>query len=150
MGTLGRNVLQLCLSAAVLVGAPALAEDKVHVSAEVVYASNTGNAVDPGLAQLKDDLARGGHKFSSVTSVSKQELTLEKGKDAQVTMRGSRAAAIKLLDLKKDVATVAVKINEKGKQLAEAKYTLAKGKSTIVVTPPEAGGVTVLMLSPPR
>lgn len=149
MNTVGRNVLGWSLAAALLAAGPALAEDKVQVSAEVVYASNDGNVVDPGLAQLKDDLARGGHKFSSVRSVSKQDVTLEKGKDAQVTMRGARSASMRLLELKQGAATVAVKINEKGKQLVEAKYTLARGKSTIVATPPEAGGVTMLILSPP-
>lgn len=144
--SLGRTVVALAFVSALLGGQAAQADEKVKVEAAVVHASNKGAAVDPGLERLKGDL---GNKFSALKLVSKEQVTLEKGKDAQVKMPGTRAANVKLLELKDDVASVSVAISDKGKQVAEARYKLAKGKSAIVVTGAHQDGVLVLVLSPP-
>lgn len=128
-----------------LAAATALAEDpKVLVMADVILASNEGNVIDPpSLVSVKDEFASTGLAFTSYRRLSSEQVSLTKGKPAELKLPNKKTATLKLEDIKEGTATV--KVNAGG---AEVGVQLGRAGSVFVRAGAHQSGQLVLMLSP--
>ncbi|MHB8879625.1 MAG: hypothetical protein ACYC8T_38540 [Myxococcaceae bacterium] len=129
---------------AVLLGGAALAEEpKVEVTADVIHASNAGNASDPALSAVKDEFASAGFPFSSYKRLSSQKLPLTKAKPAELKLPNGKTAVLELEDIK--AGTALVKVNVGGTKVG---LQLGREGSVFVGAGAHGNGQLILMLSP--
>ncbi len=142
------------LFAVALFAAPgeAGAEDKVDVRAEVVLASNAGDKIDPpNLSEMKSEFARSGISFSSWVRQSDQRVSLTKGQKQDVSLPDGRKATLGLEQIKDGSAFVRVSIpQDKQRKLVDTVYQLGRQGSVFIRAGDHAGGVLILVLSPPE
>lgn len=130
----------VCLFAA----GSALADDvKVDVLVEEVHASNTGSSVDPALAQMKESFAKAGLNYTSFHRLSRNRMTLEKGKAKDLTLANGQTAKVRLDSVQGGEAHVAVSVPP-----VETTYKLGREGSVFIQAGPHSGGVLILVLSP--
>jgi hypothetical protein len=147
----GRRVAAAVLVLTLAVGLDARAEDKVSVHAEVVLASNQGDAIDPAqLVKMKEEFARSGIAYSSWVRKSEAKVTLARGQPQDVTLPDGRKAALALESIKDGSAFVRVSIPENPRRkLVDAVYQLGRQGSVFIRAGDHEGGVLILVLSPP-
>jgi hypothetical protein len=122
----------------------ARAEDAVAVRAEVVHASNQGNAIDPPeLAKMKDTFSKSGFSFTSYKRLSEQRLSLKKGAPQSVSLPNGKKATLKLESIEAGTARIGV-------EAPPVKTTLSLGKhgSLFQQVGQHQGGHLILVLSP--
>lgn len=120
------------------------AEPKVRVTAEVILASNKGNAIDPPtLARMKDQFSEKGFAFTSFRRLSSEKLSLRR-KPVEVKLPNRRTATLRLDDIKAGTATVQVDISH----LASTTLTLGREGSLFQHAGEFEGGQLILVLSP--
>ena len=123
------------------------AEDpKVDLRAEVILASNQGNAIEPAsLSSVKDEFASAGIVFTSYKQLSSEKLSIDKQHPAEVKLPNGKTASLKLEDLKEGKATV--KVRGLG---AEVVIQLGREGSVFQRVGAHQGGQLILMLTPGR
>jgi hypothetical protein len=129
-------------------GAEARADDRrVELVAEVVHVSNQGDQVDPpSLEVMKRKFAAQGLSFSSFKRLEVVTLALEAGKPQAVKLpNASRAANLKLTEIKEGTAHVTVEVPKAG---INASYTLGREGSLYIDVGKHSGGKLILVLSP--
>jgi hypothetical protein len=129
----------------VLLSAPALAaEPKVRVTAEVILASNKGNAIDPpALMKIKDQFTEKGFAFTSYRRISLEKLSLRR-KPVELKLPNRRTATLRLDEMKEGIATVRVDIS----QLTSTILTMGREGSLFQHAGEHEGGQLILRLSP--
>jgi hypothetical protein len=124
--------------------AASAAEPKVRVTAEVVLASNTGNAIDPpALARMKAQFTQKGFAFTSYRRLSTEKLTLRR-KPVELKLPNQRMATLCLEDMKDGTATVKVEISG----LSSTTLTMGREGSLFQHAGDHDGGQLILVLSP--
>lgn len=126
-------------------------KDKVDVRAEVVLASNEGDRIDPPrLSQMKEEFARSGIAFTSWVRKSEQRVSLTRGQKQDVSLPDGRKATLGLEQIKEGSAFVRVSIpQDKQRKLVDTVYQLGRQGSVFIRAGDHAGGVLILVLSPP-
>lgn len=129
----------------VLLSAPSLAgEPKVRVTAEVILASNNGNAIDPpALVKIKNQFSEKGIAFTSYRRISLEKLSLRK-KPVEIKLPNRRTATLRLDEMKAGIATVRVDIS----QLTSTILTMGREGSLFQHAGEHEGGQLFLRLSP--
>ena len=128
-----------------LLSAPALAgEPKVRVTAEVILASNQGNAIDPpALVKIKNQFTEKGFAFTSYRRISLEKLSLRR-KPVELKLPNRRTATLRLDEMKAGIATVRVDISE----LTSTILTMGREGSLFQHAGEHEGGQLILRLSP--
>jgi hypothetical protein len=146
------NLAAVALVCAAMPATAIADEAKVEVAAEVVHASQQGNAIDPPqLSKMKDELAQKGLRFTSLKRLSQKKVALRSNGPEEISLPDGRNASLRLVQLKDDAATVKVTIAQRNspRPLLEATYRLARGKSTFIHCGEYGNGELFLVLSPP-
>jgi len=132
------------VSVAMLSATALASEPKVRVTAEVVLASNQGNAIDPpALAKMKDQFTEKGFAFTSYRRLSSEKLSLRR-KPVELKLPNRRTATLRLDDMKAGTAMVHVDISE----LASTTLTMGREGSLFLHAGDHEGGQLILALSP--
>jgi hypothetical protein len=135
----------LCMTVALLAFPAWSEEPKVELTAEVVLASNQGNALDPPeLVKTKEMFAKAGINMSSFRRLSSQKLALAQGIAAELALPNGRKASLILQDIKKGSAHVQVKIAD----LVSTVLKLGQQGSLFQHAGAFDGGQLFLVLSP--
>lgn len=119
------------------------ADPTVSVQADVVFASQAKGAVDPALAEMQKTLAAKVN-YQTLKKLSTRTLVLT-AKPQPLELPNKKIAELSLESLKKDVATVHLKLSP-----TEATYTLARDKSLYVQGGDHESGQLWLVLSQPK
>jgi hypothetical protein len=142
----------VALLSAALPAAALADEAKVEIVAEVVLASQQGNAIDPPqLAKMKEELAQKNLRFTSLKRLSQKKVAVRQDKPEEIGLPDGRNATLRLAQLKDDAATVKVTVAQRNspRPLLEATYRLARDKSTFIHCGQYNNGELFLVLSPP-
>jgi hypothetical protein len=119
-------------------------EPKVHVTAEVILASNKGNAIEPpALARMKAQFTNKGFAFTSYRRLSTEKLSLRRT-PTEVKLPNQRTATLRLDEMKGGTATVRVDISN----LASTTLTMGREGSLFQHAGDYEGGQLILVLSP--
>lgn len=127
----------------VLVASVAVAEDKVPVQADVIFASKEPGEVDPALAPMQATLGAR-VKYLTLKSLSSRRVELGAG-TARVELPNHKVAELHLVALKQNVAQVKVKVSP-----VDTTYSLGKEKSLYIQAGHHQGGELWLVLSQPK
>ena len=119
------------------------AEPTVSVQADVVFASQAKGEVDPALVEMQKTLAAKVN-YQTLKKLSTKTLVLS-AKPTALELPNKKTAEVSLESLKKDVATVHLKLHP-----TEATYTLARDKSLYLQAGDHEAGQLWLVLSQPK
>ena len=141
MTRLGSRAGALLLFAA---GVAWAGEPKVRINAEVILASNNGDAVDPpALARMKNQFSQKGFAFTSYRRLSSEKLSLKR-EPVELKLPNQRTATLRLDAIKAGVATVRVDISD----LSSTTLTMGREGSLFQHAGDHDGGQLILVLSP--
>lgn len=129
--------------AVLLLALPALAENRVALSADVVQASNEGAGVDAGLERMREQFAKSGIVYKSYRRLSHEQLQLAQGKAVEVRLPNTKTATLTLLSLRGSQSEVSVSVPP-----LQTTYTLGREGSVYLQAGPHANGVLILVLTP--
>jgi len=119
-------------------------EPKVRINAEVILASNNGDAVDPpALARMKNQFSQKGFAFTSYRRLSSEKLSLKR-EPVELKLPNQRTATLRLDGIKAGVATVRVDISD----LSSTTLTMGREGSLFQHAGDHDGGQLILVLSP--
>ncbi len=147
MRSLGGNVFKLLGVLAALGAGAAFAqvvEPKVEVMADVVYASNEGNRIDPvSLKAMKEEFDSAKIFFTSYVRLLSQKVALAQSKPVDVKLPNTKSVSLTMIELKDGTATV--KVKGPG---AEATVQLGRSGSVYQRVGAHEKGQLILALSP--
>jgi hypothetical protein len=129
--------------AALLLATPALCENHVVLSADVVQASNESTGVDAGLEKMREQFAKSGIVYKSYRRLSHEQLQLALGKAVEVRLPNAKTASLTLLSMKGSQSQVSVSLPP-----VQTTYTLGREGSVYLQAGPHANGVLILVLTP--
>jgi hypothetical protein len=142
--TRGRTLL-LSVALACALPSAAFAAEQVEVLAEVVLASNQGEAIDPPeLAKMKDVFSRSGFSFTSYKRLWTDKLTLKLKQAVEVKLPNQKTATLKLEAIENGSAKVQIEI----KKLVSTTLRLGREGSLFQQAGDHQGGKLILVLSP--
>lgn len=119
-------------------------EPKVRINAEVILASNNGDAVDPpALARMKNQFSQKGFAFTSYRRLSSEKLSLKR-EPVELKLPNQRTATLRLDGIKAGIATVRVDISD----LSSTTLTMGREGSLFQHAGDHDGGQLILVLSP--
>lgn len=127
----------------VIVASAAVAEDKVPVQADVIFASTEPGGVDPALAPMQATLGAR-VKYLTLKSLSSRRVELGAGV-ARVELPNHKVAELHLVALKQNIAQVKVRVSP-----VDTTYSLGKEKSLYIQAGHHHGGELWLVLSQPK
>ncbi len=120
-----------------------MAEDKVPVQADVVFASKDPGGVDPALAPMQATLGAR-VKYLTLKSLSSRRVELA-ASAVKVELPNHKVAELQLVALKQNVAQVKVKVPP-----VDATYSLGKERSLYIQAGHHQNGELWLVLSQPK
>lgn len=129
--------------AGLLLATPALSENRVVLSAEVVQASNESTGVDAGLEKMREQFAKSGIVYKSYRRLSHEQLQLALGKAVELRLPNAKTASLTLLSMKGSQSQVSVSLPP-----VQTTYTLGREGSVYLQAGPHANGVLILVLTP--
>jgi hypothetical protein len=130
-------------AALVLLAHVALAEDKVPVQADVVFASKEPGGVEKALAPMQETLGKR-VKYLTLKSLSSRRLELS-GAGSRIELPNRQVAELHLVALKQNVAHVKVTLPP-----LDTTYTLGKERSLYIQAGAHQNGELWLVLSQPK
>jgi len=127
------------------------ADPTVQIGTELVLASNRDSTIDPPeLVSMRDQFSQKGFAFTSFRRLSSEKLTLHKGKAAEIKLPNQRTATIRLNDVKRGTAHVAVILSQLPSNMVISSTVLTLGHegSLFQHVGDYNGGQLILVISP--
>ena len=123
-----------------------MAADTIAIDVGSVYASNTGNEIDPSLIHIQGKL---GYMFdySSYKLLDRKRQKLSEGEREEFELPDKRSMRIKLLSVEGKKVRLYVRIEEKGKKLLGTTLGLSRGGMVLVGGPVHESGVLIFLIS---
>jgi len=131
---------------AVAAGTPAFGADAVRLGVQVIYASNDGQQVDPGLAGVERQL-RSSFRFSSYQRLDSHELVRSIGQQGTIHLPGGRTLLLAPQGISGGSVVLLVSIQEGDRPPSNSELKLANGGTILVGGIPHKAGVLILAIT---
>jgi len=123
-----------------------LATDTIAIDVGSVYASNSGNEIDPSLVHIQGKLEYM-FDYSSYRLLDRKRQRLSKGEKKEFELPDKRSMRIKVLSVEGKKVRLYVLIQEKGKKLLGTTLGLSRGGMVLVGGPVHESGVLIFLIS---
>jgi hypothetical protein len=139
------RALGVLLLAQFAVAVPGWPQTPVHLTVQVIHASNAGSAVDPALAKIRSQL--GSMKYSSYTLLETRPFSTAVGGKHAVPLPGGKTLDLYPYGLSGGSLELMVTITDGSKRLLDTTFRLANGATILVGGPAHADGVLIVAIS---
>jgi hypothetical protein len=141
-----RRLAAVLLLVVLTAGTPTFGAEAVRLGVQVIYASNEGQRVDPGLANVERQL-RSSFRFSSYQRLDSHELVRSIGQQGTVHLPGGRTLLLVPQGISGGSVVLLVSIQEGGRPPSNSELKLANGGTILVGGIPHQAGVLILAIT---
>jgi len=136
------------LLALLSLGSPTMAAgaDAVRLGVRVIYASNQGQHIDPGLASVERQL-RSSFRYSSYRRLDSHELVRSIGQQGTIPLPGGRTLLLAPQGVSGGSVVLLVSIQGGGRAPFNSELKLANGGTILVGGPAHEAGVLILAIT---
>jgi hypothetical protein len=121
---------------------------QVQVRVRVMEASNVGSGFDPSLKDLHDQLGSL-FSFSSYRLLKDETVSLSLDHPISLSIPSERSLELTLINQRRTLAEIRVKISRQGRELLTTLVRLAPGRSVSIGGPKRGEGTIITALSRP-
>jgi hypothetical protein len=139
------SLCAVVLAAVCAAGGRAFPQAPIHLTVQVIHASNQGAGLDPALAKLRSQLSS--LTYTNYRLVDTRPLSTKLGAKHAVPLPGGRTLELYPYGLSEGRLELLVTITEGAKRLLDTTIRLSNNSAIVVGGPSHAGGVLIVALS---